>query len=128
MTVLDYRFFINQLKINIAQQQFYFDCIMNTQVKVFVKVLYRLGVVRRFIRLNDKRFRVYPNWVGGRSTLKSIRFFQKKTPLKISYKTLRLLKYYTFSSTLLLETDLGLITHQEATKRKVGGNLVCLIL
>ena len=61
MTVLDYRFFINQLKINIAQQQFYFDCIMNTQVKVFVKVLYRLGIVRRFIRLNDKRFRVYPN-------------------------------------------------------------------
>ena len=61
MTVLDYRFFVNQLKINIAQQNFYFDCIMNTKVKKFLKILYKLGVVRRFIQLNPKRFRVFPN-------------------------------------------------------------------
>lgn len=128
MTTLNYSFFINQLKINIAQKNFYFNCISNTRLKQFIQILYKLGIIRRYLYLSSKMIRIFPNWIGGRSTLKKIKFFQTKTPLKLKYKTLRLLKNYTFNSSILLETNHGVLTHADALKKKTGGNLLCLIL
>lgn len=128
MTTLNYTFFTNQLKLSIAQKNFFFNCIVNTRLKQFIHILYKLGIIRRYIYVSPKLIRVFPNWIGGRSTLKKIKFFQTKTPLKLQYKTLRLLKYYTFNSSILLETNKGVLTHTEALKQKVGGNLLCLIL
>jgi len=128
MLRLDYTFFINQLKINLAQKSFFFDTITNLKVLNFIKLLYKLGVVRRYLRVSAKKYRIFPNWVGNRSTLARIKFFQKKTPIKLSYKALKLLNLYTFSSYILLNTDNGLLTHSEALQRRKGGQLVCIIL
>jgi len=128
MLRLDYTFFINQLKINLAQKSFFFDTITNLKVLNFIKLLYKLGVVRRYLKVSAKKYRVFPNWVGNRSTLARIKFFQKKTPIKLSYKALKLLNLYTFSSYILLNTDNGLLTHGEALQRRKGGQLVCIIL
>ena len=128
MLRLDYTFFINQLKINLAQKSFFFDTITNLKVLNFIKLLYKLGVVRRYLRVSAKKYRIFPNWVGNRSTLARIKFFQKKTPIKLSYKALKLLNLYTFSSYILLNTDNGLLTHSEALQRHKGGQLVCIIL
>ena len=128
MLRLDYTFFINQLKINLAQKSFFFDTITNLKVLNFIKLLYKLGVVRRYLKVSSKKYRIFPNWVGNRSTLALIKFFQKKTPIKLSYKALKLLNLYTFSSYILLNTDNGLLTHNEALQRRKGGQLVCIIL
>ena len=128
MLRLDYTFFINQLKINLAQKSFFFDTITNLKVLNFIKLLYKLGVVRRYLMVSAKKYRIFPNWVGNRSTLARIKFFQKKTPIKLSYKALKLLNLYTFSSYILLNTDNGLLTHNEALQRRKGGQLVCIIL
>lgn len=128
MLQLDYSFFTNQLKMSVAQKNFFFDTITNTKTLRFIKLLYKLGVVRRYLRITAKKYRVFPNWAGGRSTLKRIKFFQKKTPIKLSYKALRLLHLYTFNSHIILNTDKGLLTHVGALNNRVGGHLICLIL
>ena len=56
------------------------------------------------------------------------KFYQKKTPLKLSYKALLILKLYTFNSYMILSTDKGLMTHQEALKFRIGGHLICFML
>ena len=114
--------------MNLAQKNFFFDTITNVKVLGFLKLLYKLGIVRRYLRVSAKKYRIFPNWVGHRSTLARIKFFQKKTPIKLSYKALRLLNLYTFNSHILLNTDRGLLTHSEALQYRLGGHLICIIL
>jgi len=114
--------------MNLAQKNFFFDTITNTKVLKFLQFLYQIGIVRRYIRVSAKKYRIFPNWVGNRSTLARIKFFQKKTPIKLSYKALQLLNLYTFNSHIVLSTDRGLLTHADALRYRVGGHLICLIL
>lgn len=114
--------------MNLAHKHFFFDAITNTKVLSFLRFLYKLGIVRRYVRVSAKKYRIFPNWVGNRSTLARIKFFQKKTPIKLSYKALQLLNLYTFNSSIVLSTDRGLLTHTEALKYRVGGHLICFIL
>jgi ribosomal protein S8 len=124
----DYGFFTNQLKINISNKNYYFDTYVNTDIKKILEIYYKLGVVRRFSKISTKKYRIYINWVGEHSTIKSIKFFQKTNPIRLTYKSLLLINLYTFNSNFLLETNKGLITHNEALRFKIGGNLVCLVL
>ena len=92
MLRLDYTFFINQLKINLAQKSFFFDTITNLKVLNFIKLLYKLGVVRRYLKVSSKKYRIFPNWVGNRSTLARIKFFQKKNTYQIKLQSVKTFK------------------------------------
>lgn len=128
ITVLDYRFLVNQLKMGTAQKGCFFECAMNVRTLVFLKILYKLGFIRKYVRLTAKTYRIFPNWRNGRSTIKHIRFFQVKTPLKLTVKALSILRHVTFNSFLILETDRGLMTHRDAIDYKLGGHLICSLL
>jgi ribosomal protein S8 len=121
-------FFTNHLKISISSRNFFFDIRYITQIKPMLQLLKRLNIVSRFIFLSNKIIRVFPNWVGDRSTLKKIRFFQKKTPLSLTLKSLIILNTHTFNSYIILSTSKGLLTHKEALRLKTGGTLLCVIL
>ena len=83
MLRLDYSFFYNQLKINIARRSYFFDTIVNVKVLKFIQLLYKLGYIRRYLQTSPKKYRIFPNWVSGRSTLSHVRFYQKKNSFEI---------------------------------------------
>jgi len=59
MTLVNYTFFINHLKINIAKKRYFFDVLTNSKILNLITVLYRLNVVRRFVRLRGNKYRIY---------------------------------------------------------------------
>lgn len=126
---LDYVFFANQLKINIARRNFFFETIVNEKILKFINLLYRLHIIRRFVRITTKRYRIYTAWIGQRSTLLRLRCYSRTfNPIRVSYKALLVLKSYTFNSYLILNTPQGLITHHEALSLRTGGVLICTII
>ena len=121
-------FFINQLKMCIANKNFFFDINLTNQIKPMLNLFLRLNFIRRYIHLTKIKIRVFPNWVSERSTLKKVRFFQKNPSPTLSLRSLTILNTHTFNSLLVLNTPYGLITHKEALRLKTGGFLICLIL
>ena len=128
MTIKDYSFLINHLKINISQKKYFFDIFITQKNKQFLKLLLKIGVLKRYLKINTSLFRIFPNWVNEKSLIKKIKFFQKKTYINISLKTLKIISKYTFNSKIILHTSKGLITHHEAIRYSIGGQLLCIIL
>ena len=124
----DNSFFLNHFKISIASKVFFFDLRIKRKFTPFLNLLYKLNIVRRYCFIKKGVVRVYPNWIGENSTLKKVRFFQKKTPLALTLNSLHILKTYSSNSYIILNTPKGLITHHEAMRLRTGGKLVCLIL
>ena len=100
---------------------------MTVKLLHFVKLLYQLGVIRRFVNIKKGLYRIFPNWHTDLGTAHNIRFFRNKRPIHVKYKALSVIQTYTFNSTLILHTDKGLLTHKEALKNKIGGQLICTI-
>lgn len=121
-------FLVNQMKINIASKNFFFNIRYNRQMKPMLTLLTRLNLIRRYFFINTSYIRIFPNWVGERSTLKKVRFFQKNPPLNLTLRSLKILNTHTFNSLIILSTPRGLITHKEALRFRTGGLLVCLLL
>ena len=125
---LNYVYFINHLKLNIAKQNFFFDIIVTPSVKQMLHIFYTLGIVRRFHRLQSTRYRVYPGWSSSSLLYRRVKVYSHtKNPLKISVKALSVLKQSTGCSSLILSTSKGVITHQEALRLRLGGQLICII-
>jgi ribosomal protein S8 len=119
---------INKVKVSWAQKNLFFDCLVTNSVLPFLKLLYNLGIIRRYLRLSSMKYRIFTNWYGFHPSRKQIRFYQQKTPIILTYKSLITLQRSTFNSDLIVETPKGLISHREAIKLRTGGHLVCLIL
>ena len=128
LIIRDQRFLVNHLKMSISKKNFFFDIKFAKKMLPMLNLLYSLRIVRRYLYLNSKILRIFPYYISERSLIKSIRFFQKKTPLKLSIKSLKILATYSLNSHLILSTPKGLKTHQDALQSNLGGSLVCLIL
>lgn len=128
MQVRDYGFLVNHIKIHVSKKDSFFDIFITSKMKRFLTLLLNLGVVRRFTCLRNNYVRIFPNWTNGSNSIKKIRFYQKKTPLKLSRSSLKVLETYWSNSKIILDTHYGLLTHHEAIKRATGGHLICFIL
>lgn len=94
-----------------------------------VKILNKIGLIHRFYIANkNKSIYVtlfYYNYIPFFKSFKLI-----STPTKIyniSYKALKLMSLSIGTSTLILSTSKGLITHQKALKFKIGGRLLFIV-
>ena len=118
----------NHLRINKAQQRHFFDIHATVRASTTLRLLVKLGLVRRFFKINETKFRVLPNRTFNNTQHRPIKIYSsKQNPLRLSLSTLRLLKINTGASSLILSTSKGLLTHQQALNYKVGGHLFCII-
>lgn len=125
---INYIYLINHLKLNIAKRNYFFDIKVTSSVRQMLYILYSLGLVRRFCRLRENLYRVYPTWSAASSAYRHIKVYSHtKNPLKIKLKALRILKQSTGCSNLILNTPKGIITHQQALRLNTGGHLLCVI-
>lgn len=128
MVQMNYTYFVNHLKLNIARHNFSFDVCVNTKVLRFVNILYKLRVIRRFMQITPKKYRIYTAWIGRHPNALTLKCYSRGlNPICIRYKSLLILQHNVFNSHIILDTSRGLMTHQEAIKAKVGGFLVCII-
>ena len=128
MTNLDYAYFINHLKLNIARKNYFFDVKVNRKVTRLIKILYKLNVIRRFVIITPYKYRIYTSWFDRNSNaLKLKNYSRALNPIRLKLRSLNILKFNTYNSYLILSTSKGLLTHQEAIKEKVGGFLICTI-
>ena len=128
MQKLDYINFINHYKISVAQHTFFFIVRQTPQISQILNVFQKLGLVRRFVRVNNRFYRVYPTWAFNRNYLHNIKVHSHpKNHLRIKLNALWVLKQSIGSSTILLNTTKGILTHREALKYRLGGHLLCVI-
>ena len=128
MTQLNYTYFINHLKLNIARKNYFFDIKVNNKILKLIKVLYKLNIIRRFVLITPYKYRIYTSWFDKHSSLLNLKNYSRTSnPIRIRLQSLNILKTNTHNSYLILSTSKGLLTHQEAIQYKVGGFLICTI-
>ena len=120
--------FLNQLKLGSSGRRLYFDVQIPTAVKPLVLLLQELNLVRRFHRLNQNMYRVFPTYSRYRKSSRQVTFYTKISGrIRLSLKSLRILNINSPHSYYILETSRGLMTHKEALKLGQGGLLLLII-
>ena len=128
MQQFDYVHFVGHLKLCIARRNLYFETYLTTRTLRFLKLLYHLNVVRRYLRITSKKYRIYTNWFGLNSPALRLKFYTRcSSPITLSYKSLLVLTQSTFTSHIILSTSYGLMTHKQAIQAHTGGILICII-
>lgn len=124
-----YIFFLSHLKIALARKSYFFDIKLSRQNLPLVRLLKNINVIRRFKKVRDTSFRVYPFFHKKTNLLYQIKVYSnKQSTITINQTSLRLLRLSASSTYIILETPQGLLLHTEAVKEKTGGRLLCVIL
>lgn len=121
----------NHVNITLARKLLKTTIIYTKKTIRLINVLHRIGVLKNYlvIRKGKSRFIRFTIFFYKNTTYyHNIRLIS--TPSKrffISLKALSKLKYATKNSIYILSTSKGVITHDEAIEKKIGGVLLCAI-
>ena len=120
--------FVNHFKIATNQKSLYFDVHLTTRSLQLLVLFYNLNLVRRYLKLSNSNYRVYPTYTFYRNRTRKIKIYLKSNhyltiPIKL-LKTVNLTRPY---SHLILETNKGILTHKQALNFKVSGRLILII-
>ncbi len=128
MSAHPYTNFLNQLKIASLQRRMSFNCIIPVRVKPLVDLLLSLNVLRRFHRVEDQIYKVYPSYTRYRRYSRPFKAYTRSDgKIRLSLKAIQILNMHTPHSYYFLETSKGLLTHKEALKHSIGGYLVLIV-
>jgi ribosomal protein S8 len=94
-----------------------------------VKIFYELNIIRRFYKLNNNVYKIFPTYTKYGQAAKTFKsYYRLKNPIILKKSSLVIINYSMGNSNILLDTNKGLLTHNEALKKDVGGILVCVVL
>ena len=120
--------FLNQLKIGSSKRQLYFDTKISASVKPLAYLLQNLNMLRRFHKLNNGLYRVFPTYSRYRKSPRTMSLYARVNGrIRLSLASLRLLNFNSPHSYYVIETNKGLMTHKEALKARQGGLLLLII-
>lgn len=123
-----YSHFLNQVILCSKRKGLFFDSPITNKTKKLAQLLLDLNVIRRFFRTHDENYRVFPAYTRYRKFNRSFKLYSRVSgKIILSYKALRLLNLSSPHSYYILETGIGLMTHKEAIKHRVGGVLLLII-
>jgi len=121
-------YFINNLKFNLSRKNFYFDINVSIQLLKLLHLFQKLNVIRRFIQITPKRYRIFTSWSNQTSPSNLIKtHYRGLNPIVLKLSALKILKTQTFNSYLILNTSKGVMTHVDAVNARVGGTLLCTV-
>lgn len=125
-----YAYTYNHYRINVAQKKIYFDMLVTRRILPILTLFCKLNVIRRFYFLKtetsfSRKVRVFPFYSKLQACGAAIKLhFRKVRPVSIQLKALKLLSKRSGSSSLILNTSSGIMTHHEAMKFGIGGVLL----
>jgi len=122
---------LNHYNILNISKQHVVKILYTKKVLRIIKLFYKIGLINNYFIYKKKHFFYlkfslffYKNTVF----FKNIKIISTSTKKHyITYKTLKLLNFFLKSSILILSTSLGILTHNQALKNKIGGLLLFLI-
>lgn len=115
---------LNSIKVGYNNKLRFVKLPVNPKLLILLNLFIKINYIKAYVQFYDYllvELHVYPN-TSGWCNAKIISKPSKK--FYISYKQLFLHTKYNFNSVILLHTTKGLITHSEALKQKVGGQIV----
>jgi ribosomal protein S8 len=113
----------------LARKDLFYEVIVNDQTHELMLLLFRLNVIRRYVKLAPKRYRIYPSWTNNRSSNVRLKCYSRGVnPICLSIKSLKILRVSHGTSELILSTTEGIITHHDALRLNVGGALMCVLI
>ena len=125
----------NHIHFALAQRNPQSKIVYTRKTMMIVQILAEIGCIHRFIITNNKQLKHsnYTIWLtiflyNNTPFFKSFRLLS--TPSKhytISYKALRILTSSIGASTIVLSTSRGLITHNDALEKRIGGLLLYIL-
>lgn len=119
----------------IKNSQFIFslevECKLSKLNKNFLNFLLRLGFIRGFSQVggsNKPQFRVFLKYSRGSPVVNSIKVISKPGhKVYISFYNVLKLREYKQKIYVLFTPHYGIITLEEALRRRVGGELFCVL-
>jgi len=128
MITNSYSYFLNQLKLGSSRRSLYFDARITTKTKPLASLLLSLNVLRRFHKVNDETYRVFPSYTRYRRHARPFKAYPRVNGRIVLHKrairSLNILSPHTY---YILETSKGLVTHKDALKLGVGGLLLLIV-
>ena len=123
-------YFLNQLKLGSSARRFFFDAHVSTAVKPLVRLLQSLNVIRRFhlVDATTSTYRVFPAYSRYRKQSRGISLYTRTSGrINLSYQAVRLLDRNSPHSHYVLETSVGILSHKDAVKLRIGGSLLMIV-
>lgn len=123
-----YTNFLNQLKVSSSQRQIGFTCLIPSRVKPLVRLLVSLNVLRRCYRVRGQVHKVNPSYTRFRKYSRKIKVYTRSNgKVTLTLKALQVLNIHTPHTYYVLETPRGIVTHKEALRHSVSGNLLLIV-
>lgn len=132
---LPYNYFcsylLNHLRLNSSKKSLSFEIVYTKKIYSLLKLLSKIGIVRNFFFIKKKKnifIKIFIYFFKNSPLCKHLKLIS--TPSRsffISLKGLKLLSLRTGGSVYVLSTSLGLLTHIDAIKNKIGGKFLMFI-
>lgn len=128
-----YVYLLSQLRINTAKHNFFFKVSIGVRDVEMLQLLTNRGIVRRFYKLhvtktNKHLYLVYPNYTRLNNTnLRLTPLTRNRGHTSITLNALKIIDIASGGSSFILKTTKGLLSHQEAISKGLGGVVVCFI-
>lgn len=116
------------LNINVLHKNLIFKINYTKKIINFVNVLKKFNIIHKFIIIkNNNRFfiKIYIFYYKNKKIGSNFKLISKPSKsFPISLKALKLLSLRSGNSIFLISTPEGILSHQNAIKKKIGGLLV----
>lgn len=126
--IIPYVYLLNQLKFAAAKKNYFFTIRASNKLIPLLTLLRKLNLIRRFTIKTSKTWYVFPTY---NRTSKPIRLIKNYTravnPISLKKHSLLLMRRSLGATTLILETNRGLVTHNEAIEWGLSGTLLFII-
>lgn len=115
----------------VLRNQYSILCFKSKLNLYILKVLFQEGLISGY-QIKNNKIQIFLKYFFGHALLKKINLISTNTrPIYINYSNLK--KKYLYNNKnidgiLILSTIYGLLTHQEALLKKIGGKIICKIL
>jgi ribosomal protein S8 len=125
---------INNINLSLSKKMLINTIILNKKTLPLVKMLHQLGcvhqynIIQKFDKYGKKLFFIKFSafFYKNTSFFKGLRLVSTGSKkFNVTLKALHILNKLLKSSTLILSTSKGLMTHKEALKYKIGGLIIC---
>jgi ribosomal protein S8 len=128
MITNSYSYFLNQLKLGSSKRSLYFDARITTKTKPLASLLLSLNVLRRFHKINDETYRIFPSYTRYRKHARLFKAYPRiNGRVVLRKRAIQILNNLSPHTYYILETSRGLVTHKDALRLGTGGLLLLIV-
>ena len=123
-----YTYVLNHFNFAIIKNNFFFTLLLTPRAFLLVKFLHSINLIRRFYKTSSGKYIIFPNYSKIGKIIKGLKiYYRKRNPIILRLQALKLLKFSTKSSLFILETSRGIMDHNQAMRRNLGGTLITIL-